>query len=469
MKKLNLGIVLFILPITLLGFLNITMPKTQTISELENRSLKSKPDFTIKNVLSGNYFRDFEDYFTDNFIMRESMVKLGMEFKDLKGIGTGDEVSIVTYEGANIFESQFPIDTEELTEPSYEEGEGEELVADAEELESEKLSSDSDIEEKEKLPEKEEAPEDKKSSEENVTPAEKENNVERKVGSVLIVNNKIMEIFYSNEAGGKAYANVINDFSDKMDSDVKIYSVLVPTQIEFIKSEKYKDLSSSQKDAIKFVNDNFNDRIEPVNAYDILEEKADEYIYFRSDHHWTALGAYYAYTAFAKHIDDEPVALDKYEVEKVENYLGSLYSITLDKKVKESPDTIYLYKPFIQNEYHIYYEGPLKMNVLDMSHASKERKYRIFISGDRPWGRIRTEVKNGKKIVVIKDSYANPFVPFLIPHYEEIYIVDPRQFKLNIETFIKEKEIDEVMFLNYAMVIGGTGFADTLREMLNNK
>lgn len=86
-----------------------------------------------------------------------------------------------------------------------------------------------------------------KYSEENLPTVEKQNNVEKRVGSLLIVNNKTMEIFNSNEAGGKAYANVISDFSSKLDSDVKIYSMLVPTQIEFIGCEKYKDLSSSQK------------------------------------------------------------------------------------------------------------------------------------------------------------------------------------------------------------------------------
>lgn len=244
--------------------------------------------------------------------------------------------------------------------------------------------------------------------------------------------------------------------------------MLIPTQIEFTAREKYKDISSSQREAIDLVNENFNSRIEPINVYDVLSANSDKYIYFRSDHHWTALGAYYAYTSFAKHIGDDPVSLDTYEVDKVENFLGSLYAITLDKNVKKSPDTIYLYKPFLDHEYHIYYSGPLKMNVLDMSHATKERKYRIFMSGDRPWGRIKTEVNNGKKIVVVKDSYGNAFVPFLIPHYEEIYIVDPRQFTLNIKTFIEEKEIDEVLFLNYILATSDVDFANIIRQMLNN-
>lgn len=449
-----------------IGALNIIVPKTQTLSELENRNLKAKPKLTLENVASGKYFRDFEDYYADNFLMRESMVKLGMDIKDFKGVKTKQEVRIVTYKGANIFENQSPMETEETTENKKE---TEEIETNFDEIEREVPIKATEKKEEVEVPEKEikELPEEKQTSAEQGSSVEKQENIEKKVGRVLILNDKIMEIYKFSEVGAKAYADVLNDFSTKIDSDIKVYSMLVPTQIEFTDSEKYKDLSSSQKDAIEYVNANFNDKIEPINVYDVLGDNSDKYIYFRSDHHWTALGAYYAYTSFAKHIGEEPIPLDKYEVDKVEGYLGSLYSVTLDKNIKKTPDTIYLYKPFIKNEYHIYYEGPLKMDVLDMNHATKERKYRIFLSGDRPWGRIKTEVKNGRKIVIIKDSYGNAFVPFLIPHYEEIYIVDPRQFKLNIYNFIKEKEIDEVLFLNYTMVTGGTGFSDTLRVMVN--
>ncbi|MFA5522950.1 MAG: DHHW family protein [Tissierellales bacterium] len=472
MNKFNLNIILFILPITLLGFLNIIVPKTQTVSEIENRSLKSMPELTLNSIASGDYFRDFESYFADHFLMRENLVSLGMGIRELKGVKTKDEVSIVTYDGANIFESQMSLEEEiEVAILDEVKIEGLDDSFDNEKTETYMTNETETVNEpsvQQETPVEEVKPIEKEALSEKEPSSENQENIEKKVGSVLIVNNKIMEIFTSSEAGAKAYAGVINDFSDKVDSNIKIYSMLVPTQIEFTAREKYKDLSSSQKDAIKLVNDKFNDRIEPVDVYSALKDNSDQYLYFRSDHHWTALGAYYAYTSFARHTGEEPVPLDKYEVDKVENYLGSLYSITLDKNVKKSPDTIYLYKPFTEHEYHIYYEGPLKMNVLDMSHATKERKYRIFMSGDRPWGRIRTEIKNGKKIAIIKDSYGNAFVPFLIPHYEEIYIIDPRQFKQNIVTFVEEKEIDEVMFLNYVMVTGGAGFADTIRVMMNN-
>jgi hypothetical protein len=106
------------------------------------------------------------------------------------------------------------------------------------------------------------------------------------------------------------------------------------------------------------------------------------------------------------------------------------------------------------------------MNVLDMTHADKKNKYRIFLSGDRPLGKISTEVKNEKKILIIKDSYGNAFIPFLIPHYEEIYIVDPRQYKSNVLKLIKDNGIQEVLFLNYVPAVDMKNIIDLIGKMM---
>jgi hypothetical protein len=273
-----------------------------------------------------------------------------------------------------------------------------------------------------------------------------------------------MEVHRFNKNTSLEYANTINTFAKKA-TGVKVYSLLAPTQIEFIENAKYKNLSSSQKETIDFIYRNLNQNISGVDAYSPLKENCNKYIYFKTDHHWTAVGAYYGYTGFMNTIDEKPVHLEKYETEKVEGFLGSTYSMTLSSKL--STDTIWLYKPFTKHEYYVYYQGPMKMNVLDMAHASQKNKYRIFLSGDRPLGKIITEVKNGKKIAVIKDSYGNAFIPFLIPHYEEIYIIDPRQFKSNVIDFLNKNNIDEVLFLNYVLATENTDFVNLIKGIMN--
>lgn len=190
----------------------------------------------------------------------------------------------------------------------------------------------------------------------------------------------------------------------------------------------------------------------------------DKYVYFRTDHHWTAQGAYYAYIAFCDASGEVPVSLEKYGTGKVEGFLGSTYSATLNNKLKNNPDTIHYFRPFAKHEYNIYYEGAMRMSLLDMSHAKQKNKYRIFLSGDRPLGRIVTENQNNKKLLVIKDSYGNAFVPFLLPHYKEIYVVDPRQYKKSTIGLIKDKGIQEVIFLNYVPATTISEFSDLIRK-----
>lgn len=287
----------------------------------------------------------------------------------------------------------------------------------------------------------------------------------RTIGKILIYKNSAMALFPFYAGPTAHYANTLNDFKEKAGVEIQTYSLLAPTNTEFIDNSKYKSLSDSQKEAIAYVNARLKGII-PVDAYTPISEHKDEYIYFRTDHHWTMLGAYYAYTGFAEAAGFEAVPLDTFETENIENYLGSMYDMTSSSTLRKHPDIITVYKPNVKNEYNVYYESPIKMKVIDMSHADKKIKYRVFISGDRPLGIIKTEVENGKKLLVIKDSYGNAMVPFLLPHYQEIFVIDPRQYNKNVFTLIKENGIQEVLFLNYVPILSEYGFSDLIVKMM---
>lgn len=435
MKKHQLNIILFLVPLFLLGVLNILISDKPTISELENRKLKEKPPFTAQKLWTGEYFREYENYFADNFIFREKFVKISGMVKDLWGLPGQDKVTIVINEGANVAAKQ---------NQNNNEGETNNDGANSDKTNpGGKADNNSD-------------------NSNNATENDGKGSV---TGRVFVLNDKAMEIHTFNAEACAYYADFLNSFAEKLPENRQVYSLIAPTQIEFINEPKYKNLSSPQKDTITYVNKYLNSEVTTVNAYQALKENTDKYLYFRSDHHWTALGAYYAYTALMDTKNEKAIPIEQYQVKEVKPYLGSLYSTTLSKEIKENPDSVHLYQPFIKHEYHVYYENPIKIDLLDMRHAKNTNKYGIFLGGDHPWSKITTTQKNGKKIIVIKDSYANAFVPFLLPHYEEIYVVDPRQFTLNIFDFIEENNIQEVLFLNYVLVTDNNGFTDLLREM----
>ncbi len=512
-----------------IGLLNLFYGD-KPISEYENRALEQFPKVSMETFSSGEYFEKINLYFSDQFLCRDKFVQISSVAKDLRGLPGSDGATIVVQSGFNDAVEQASVsyvdesgkgkthnegepnkasttektqDTSILTdninsEKKIQDTHGAQAASTSHDSvkqgsldtvpEQEKPSStqtdqsqagpsnesnmskqtDETLEDLPQLPSGEaQAIAEQASIPENTdaTVGEEKKDDGQRIGRILIYKNSAMQLFKANGVAEQYYANTLNTFKQRAGEQIKTYSLLAPTNIEFIDNKKYKDLSDSQKDAIARVNKKFED-IEIVNAYEKLDLHKDEYVYFRTDHHWTALGAYYAYTAFAGCAGFDAVPLEKYETEIIEDYVGSMYDMTSSSTLKKHPDIITVYKPYVENEYNVWYEGPVKLKVIDMYHANEKNKYRVFISGDRPLGIVKTEVKNGKKILVIKDSYGNAMIPLLLPHYEEIYVVDPRQYDKNIFKLIDDNKIQEVLFLNYALILGDNSFSDLIVKVM---
>ena len=224
---------------------------------------------------------------------------------------------------------------------------------------------------------------------------------------MLIAKNQAMEIHRFSPESSQVYAETLNRFQERLGAGVQVYSLIAPTRIEFSDRPDYRSLSSPQKDTIEYVNQYLNPDIRRVDAYESLRQNAGRDTYFRTDHHWTALGAYCAYTAFMSAHGDKPVPLERYQTGEVGDFLGSLYTLSMDRNLEQHPDQIHYYLPFTEHQYTVYYEKPVDMKVIDLSRADQQNKYEIFMGGDHPLGEVFTSVKNGKKIAVIKDSYGN--------------------------------------------------------------
>lgn len=440
MKKHKVNILFFLIFIYILSISNLLFPQKTSAIESENRDLNEKPVFTIENLFSGNYFNEYDIYFSDNFIFRKSFINFSKRIKHARGIYNEDAAEIVVFEGLNVADNF-------NDKENSNEREDMDISHKSKEINTEKVTDTSD--------------------ESKATNIKKESiTVDEKliagtnIGKILIVGNSAMEINTYNEVATKNYVKSINYISEIVDESVKTYSILVPTQIEFIHKQKYKNISYSQKDCIDYVNNSFNSLVTSIDVYKTLKEHKDEYIYFRTDHHWTPLGAYYAYREFIQSTGEKPLNLNEFEKSEIEGFLGTLYNVTLSEQISITPDTVEVYTTNIKHDFWVYYDDEIYMgNTVDIKFMNEKNKYSVYLSGDHPLGKITTEIKNDKKIVVIKDSYANSFIPFLIPHYEEIYIVDPRMYEGNIFDLIKENNIDEILFLNYVLVNRYDGYS----------
>jgi hypothetical protein len=288
------------------------------------------------------------------------------------------------------------------------------------------------------------------------------------IGQLLVVGDQAMSVHHFSPEAAAYYADTLALFADQLDSAVHVYSLVAPTQIAFLNDSRFSGLSSPQPETLAAVASALAAGITPVDVYSILAEHQDEYLYFRTDHHWTALGAYYAYVAFMQATGQQPVPLDQFDVSQVDGFLGSAHSTTLNKNMENHPDTLYIYHPPVDYQYQVYYSTTgKKAQLFDMGQAQNKNKYGIFLGGDLPMSKIVSNVNNGRKVLVLKDSFGNAFAPFLACNYQSVYVVDPRHFKQDIFQLIKDEGIQDVIFVNNISVTEHHGFADIIRGMMD--
>ena len=249
--------------------------------------------------------------------------------------------------------------------------------------------------------------------------------------------------------------------------------MIIPTSIDITLNDALRaDIkSANQKKALNYFNASFKNVTAVDGIYDAERLHRDEYIYFRTDHHWTALGAYYAYEQFALEKGITPVPLNKYETKTFDGFLGTFYSGSgQTSKLSETPDSVTAYMPFNNVTCHIDEGNGNEFQwevVKDADEYSQSLKYLAFIGGDNALTTItNADNPNGETCVVIKESYGNAFVPFLIPHYSTIYVIDPRHYEGTLSEFTKGKEIDDVIFLANISTTRNYIYIDAMEEFI---
>ena len=407
---LNIGIFGVVL---LFFFISMFFTTNGGFSEQEKRDLATFPkisETTLKEFLDGEYFAQIDSFYKDNFVKRDKFLALSDKIDTFKGFESEIKMTVVSNDTA----SSAATDGEDSDEDLYQ-------------------------------------------------------NVEQ-VGTLLSIDNIVCQAYGFNEPVVNEYASIIKKYGDTL-TNSNVYNVLIPTHVEFALPKKYEKLSAKQKPALDLVNSKVGDNVKTVDAYSVLKKHKKEYIYFKSDHHWTQLGAYYAYTAYCKEAGLKPFKLEDFESKKIEGFLGTFYAGSKEPKLLEDPDYVE-YRPVGGDlTATIYRNGALteKFEYSPYSDYSKgSNAYGVFLHGDNPLTVIKNpEVKNGKKVVIIKESYGNPFAPLLTQNYSEVYIVDMRYFKKNLVGFVNEKQIDDVVFINNMVAVGTKDRVNELNRLYN--
>lgn len=238
--------------------------------------------------------------------------------------------------------------------------------------------------------------------------------------------------------------DVMNKFSDQ--TDIPIYFMLVPTSgtIYPEKLPRYINFDNQIASLNKIYEKVHMNNVDVYSS--LLEGKKHSNMFYRLDHHWTTQGAYYGYLAYCKEAKLEPMDLTNYQKEIVaKDFNGTLYSKA--NIYTFEPDSIERYIHNQALEVNYVFSNKITNTLYEDSHLLTKDKYAMFLDGNHPLIQIKTDVQNGQRLLILKDSYANSMIPFLTSHYERIDILDMRFYNEAVSKYIEDNKINQVLIL----------------------
>lgn len=469
--------------------LGVLLPLRPRYSDAEKRELKKFPAFSLQGLFAGSYFRDITSWYQDSYPGKEEWMLLASKTKAFYGLqgeqiyGAAEQVKeeIPTGEGALAETFALKKDTEgeqdgvaekkesdgearnkKEGKEQPEEGKGiEGKQEEAEAKQSAEAKQGSDVKQ-DTTKRKEENSNFETDAEGNlqIKKADKAENVAgEQIGSLYLNGDSAYELFYFSEKAVRAHASLLNTVQ-AMFPKVKLSAMIVPNSFGVILDPKVQEklASSGMDQAIAYSYSLMDKRVNTVNVFDALSAHKKEYIYFRTDHHWTQLGAYYGYQEYCKSMGYSTKPLSDYQKLDFPEFYGTFYFfMNRPESLKGHPDQVTAYQGSMNSMQYTDSKGNLQEGKLinDASQMLPGNKYNCFMLGDHGYVEIHNEGAPRKKsILILKDSYGNAFVPLLAQDYRDVYVVDYRHYQGNASSLIQEKGIEEILFLNNIMGIG---------------
>jgi hypothetical protein len=412
-KTDSVKILLFIATMAIFFVIGLAFFLRPTESQNEKRKLTEFPKFTVSGFLSGEWTSQVSLWYADTYPMREGMIAANSAMESLYGV-KGEQVVI----GGNADDiPDAPTDQEVVFNPT-DDGGGE------------------------------------------------------RVQGMYLNGDTAYQLYSFNQQNSDSYVALINKLASKVKGKAQVYDMIVPLHYQIALSRETADRfgASDCEAAIDYMYASMSDDIITPDALTELIAHNDEYLYYRADHHWTARGAYYAYVAFCKSKGILPTELSAYERLQFDGFLGTLYAdADQPAAMKNNPDYVEAFVPMGTNKITVtekngnVTEYQVVNKKTDAWYPAAGAKYNCFIAGDNPISEIHNpDISDGSSIVIIKESYGNAFVPFLVDSYEYVYVIDYRYWSGDLADFVIDNGIDDVLFLN---VINVTSTAVRLNEM----
>ena len=437
----------FFVTLGILTVVSFLLPLRPQRSYAEKRELARFPEFSFSALVSGDYFDGISLWFSDTFPGREQWITLAQYDDSLYGYSdiyiqgdipvtetvpvilenptpaTSPTQSAVTTE--SVKESAPPV-TEPVTEPDWggvDAGDAAEIIRDMTAFQ---------------------------------------------IGDSAFIYQNF------SQATSDSYAAVVNELAQKLQSKgVTVISAPTPTAVGVLIEDEYQQKlgSVSQVKIQEYINSRLDPQVVAVDTVNALIDHNDEYIFFRTDHHWTALGAYYAYEAYCDAMGYEAAPLDSFTLWNQGDFAGSLYG-KVRWPQRLTVDTLDCYVPQGDITMYAYFEGADKPTlwplIADRTTQSKNSRYSAFLASDRPMVHvINDSLPDAPNCLVVKDSFGNCYVPFLPQNYHNLYAIDYRKYhQKSVAQLVEEYDIDDVIIMPYLIATQATDGNDFFQNRL---
>ena len=429
----------FFVSMMLITALAWALPLRPTMSVSEKRNLERFPDFSVRTLVNGKYFRSIETWFSDTFTLRENWIGLADDFRKLYGFQTvaiyGD---IPVADAIPIPSPPAPAGTGVSAEPEEDPAPAPETVTVDEPAVSEPVSAEPGTDDWGGLV-----------IEDDALIADQ--------GAKLQIGDSIFAYPSFNQMYADKYAAKMTEIADKIAGKANFYCILAPYSASSMLSradrEKYGFVI--EEDALAYMYGSMGENVKKVNVLANLQKHNNEYITFRSDPHWTALGAYYAYEEWCRYAGKEPVPLSEYKEYAWTDFFGTFYyTAGKPKAITDHPDIVYAYEP--PGDVHLYLDFTnrdklgVETSLLVDRSTVKVDQYITFLSTDAAAATFyNNSIEDDSAILVLKTSFGNPFVYYLTQHYHTVYVVDMRYYQYySVSQFVEKHKVSDVIIIH---------------------
>ena len=393
-----------------------TFPRS-TYSSLEKRDLTAFPEFSMEKLTSGAFTKGVSSWFSDSEPYRDSFLAMSMQVKDWMRVSFSEE------------QITFHASADAMTEGEDDALKGDGLV---------EGFDNSDI---------------------------SDGTAKIANAGILIVGKgdkvRALMAFGGSAKGGGCYSRVANKYKETFGSSVNVFCMVIPTAMEYYCPKQAKHVGNRQWPTINNIHSQLNSGVLAVDVYTALGKHADEDIYLRTDHHWAPLGAFYAAKEFARVAKVPFKDLNSYTRKVVHGYVGSMYAYSKDMAIKNAPEDFVYYEPngVKYDTYYTPYTIDKNYHVTGMGKTFKGKffyhykdgnggAYCTFMGGDTKITKVVTSMHNGRRVLILKDSFGNALPGYLFFSFEEVHVVDTRYFTKNMVEYVRSNKITDILFAN---------------------